>query len=93
MSSPVNSTLHNWRIREPGAPSRRDGATIMHALLNDLRLRDRRNVLKDLLEHAVPTTLQDVVIISGATNPQCEFSRSKTTARGWYDRNLMYRDR
>jgi saccharopine dehydrogenase-like NADP-dependent oxidoreductase len=30
---------------------------------NDLRLRDRRNVLKDILEHAVPTTLQDVVII------------------------------
>jgi len=48
----------NYRtIRYPGH------ATIMHALLNDLRLRDRRNVLKDLLEHAVPTTLQDVVII------------------------------
>jgi len=36
---------------------------IMRALLNDLRLRDRRDVLKDILEHAVPTTLQDVVII------------------------------
>lgn len=36
---------------------------IMRALLNDLRLRDRREVLKDILEHAVPTTLQDVVII------------------------------
>jgi saccharopine dehydrogenase-like NADP-dependent oxidoreductase len=48
----------NYRtIRYPGH------ATIMRALLNDLRLRDRRNVLKDLLEHAVPTTLQDVVII------------------------------
>jgi len=48
----------NYRtIRYPGH------ATIMHALLNDLRLRDRRNLLKDLLEHAVPTTLQDVVII------------------------------
>jgi saccharopine dehydrogenase-like NADP-dependent oxidoreductase len=35
----------------------------MRALLNDLRLRDRRHVLKDILEHAVPTTLQDVVII------------------------------
>ncbi len=35
----------------------------MRALLNDLRLRDRRDVLKDILEHAVPTTLQDVVII------------------------------
>ena len=35
----------------------------MRALLNDLRLRDRRDVLKDILEHAVPTTLQDVVIV------------------------------
>ena len=35
----------------------------MRALLNNLRLRDRRDVLKDIFEHAVPTTLQDVVII------------------------------
>jgi saccharopine dehydrogenase-like NADP-dependent oxidoreductase len=35
----------------------------MRALLNDLRLRDRRDVLKDILEHSVPTTLQDVVIV------------------------------
>ena len=38
-------------------------AVIMRALLNDLRLRDRRDVLKDILENAVPTTLQDVVIV------------------------------
>jgi saccharopine dehydrogenase-like NADP-dependent oxidoreductase len=48
----------NYRtIRYPGH------RMIMRALLNDLRLRDRREVLKDILEHAVPTTLQDVVII------------------------------
>jgi saccharopine dehydrogenase-like NADP-dependent oxidoreductase len=48
----------NYRtIRYPGH------AAIMRALLNDLRLRDRRDVLKNILEHAVPTTLQDVVII------------------------------
>jgi saccharopine dehydrogenase-like NADP-dependent oxidoreductase len=48
----------NYRtIRYPGH------AVIMRALLNDLRLRDRREVLKNILEHAVPTTLQDVVII------------------------------
>jgi saccharopine dehydrogenase-like NADP-dependent oxidoreductase len=35
----------------------------MKALLNDLRLRDRRDVLKDILENAVPATLQDVVIV------------------------------
>ena len=35
----------------------------MKALLNDLRLRDRREMLRDILENAVPITLQDVVII------------------------------
>jgi saccharopine dehydrogenase-like NADP-dependent oxidoreductase len=35
----------------------------MKALLNDLRLRDRRDVLKDILENALPATLQDVVIV------------------------------
>jgi saccharopine dehydrogenase-like NADP-dependent oxidoreductase len=47
----------NYRtIRYPGH------AAIMKALLNDLRLRDRRELLKDILENAVPVTLQDVVI-------------------------------
>jgi saccharopine dehydrogenase-like NADP-dependent oxidoreductase len=50
-------TLDYRTIRYPGH------AMIMRALLNDLRLRDRRDVLKDILENAVPTTLQDVVII------------------------------
>jgi saccharopine dehydrogenase-like NADP-dependent oxidoreductase len=48
----------NYRtIRYPGH------AAIMKALLNDLRLRDRRELLKDILENSVPATLQDVVII------------------------------
>ncbi len=48
----------NYRtIRYPGH------AAIMKALLNDLRLRERRAVLKDILEYALPSTLQDVVII------------------------------
>jgi saccharopine dehydrogenase-like NADP-dependent oxidoreductase len=48
----------NYRtIRYPGH------AAIMKLLLNDLRLRERRGVLKDILEHALPATLQDVVII------------------------------
>ncbi len=48
----------NYRtIRYPGH------AAIMKALLNDLRLRDRRDLLKDILENAVPLTMQDVVII------------------------------
>jgi saccharopine dehydrogenase-like NADP-dependent oxidoreductase len=48
----------NYRtIRYPGH------AAIMKALLNDLRLRDRREMLKDILENAVPITLQDVVVV------------------------------
>ncbi len=48
----------NYRtIRYPGH------AAIMKMLLNDLRLRDRRELLKDILENAVPITLQDVVIV------------------------------
>ena len=48
----------NYRtIRYPGH------AAIMKALLNDLGLRHRRDVLKDILENALPTTLQDVVIV------------------------------
>ncbi|HEX9139092.1 MAG TPA: saccharopine dehydrogenase family protein [Steroidobacteraceae bacterium] len=48
----------NYRtIRYPGH------AAIMKALLHDLRLRERRDVFKDILEHAIPATLQDVVIV------------------------------
>lgn len=48
----------NYRtIRYPGH------AAIMKALLNDLNLRNRREILKDILENAVPATLQDVVIV------------------------------
>lgn len=51
------NTLNYKTIRYPGH------AAIMKALLNDLRLRDRRDILKNILENALPTTLQDVVII------------------------------
>src|SRR5436190_18959362 len=50
-------TLDYRTIRYPGH------AAIMKALLNDLRLRDRRDLLKDILENALPATLQDVVIV------------------------------
>jgi saccharopine dehydrogenase-like NADP-dependent oxidoreductase len=50
-------TLNYRTIRYPGH------AAIMKALLHDLRLRDRRDVLKDILENALPATLQDVVIV------------------------------
>jgi saccharopine dehydrogenase-like NADP-dependent oxidoreductase len=61
----------NYRtIRYPGH------CAIMKALLNDLRLRDRRGVLKDILENAVPATLQDVVIVL-------------VTVSGWRSERLM----
>ncbi|TMJ38231.1 MAG: saccharopine dehydrogenase family protein, partial [Alphaproteobacteria bacterium] len=48
----------NYRtIRYPGH------VAIMKALLNDLGLRHRRDLLRDILENALPTTTQDVVII------------------------------
>ncbi|EPE94559.1 saccharopine dehydrogenase family protein [Rhizobium grahamii] len=50
-------TLNYRTIRYPGH------AAIMKALLSDLGLRHRREVLKDILEHALPSTMQDVVIV------------------------------
>jgi saccharopine dehydrogenase-like NADP-dependent oxidoreductase len=50
-------TLNYRTIRYPGH------AAIMKALLNDLGLRHRREVLKDIFESALPSTLQDVVIV------------------------------
>ena len=77
----------NYRtIRYPGH------AVIMRALLNDLRLRDRRDVLKNILEHAVPTTLQDVVIVfvtvSGHINGQLV---QETYANKIYSRDVAGR--
>jgi saccharopine dehydrogenase-like NADP-dependent oxidoreductase len=50
-------SLNYKTIRYPGH------CDLMKVLLNDLQLRDRRDILKDILERAVPTTLQDVVIV------------------------------
>ncbi|PZP49983.1 MAG: saccharopine dehydrogenase [Agrobacterium fabrum] len=50
-------TMNYRTIRYPGH------VAIMKALLNDLNLRNRRDVLKDLFENALPGTMQDVVIV------------------------------
>ena len=63
-------TLNYRTIRYPGH------AAIMKALLHDLRLRDRRDLLKDILENAVPATMQDVVMVF-------------VTVSGWRDGRLM----
>lgn len=44
-------------VRYPGH------CAIMRLLLNELRLRQRRDLLKELLEAAIPTTEQDVIVI------------------------------
>ncbi|AQS88585.1 oxidoreductase [Neoasaia chiangmaiensis NBRC 101099] len=49
----------NYRtMRYPGH------AAIMKVLLSDLRLAERRHILHDIFTHALPTTPQDVVVIS-----------------------------
>ena len=49
--------LNYKTVRYPGH------AAIMKVLLDDLRLDSRRELLKDILEQALPTTRQDVVVI------------------------------
>jgi saccharopine dehydrogenase-like NADP-dependent oxidoreductase len=50
-------TLNYKTIRYPGH------ATIMKTLLQDLRLADRRDLLRDIFERALPATMQDVVVV------------------------------
>ena len=50
-------TMNYRTIRYPGHQA------IIKALLNDLNLKNRRDVLKDLFEHALPATMQDVVVV------------------------------
>ncbi len=61
----------NYRtIRYPGHQA------IIKALLNDFNLKNRREVLKDLFENALPATMQDVVVVfvtsaAGARGATC----------------------
>lgn len=50
-------TMNYRTIRYPGHQA------IIKALLNDLNLKNRRDILKDLFENALPATMQDVVVI------------------------------
>lgn len=61
----------NYRtIRYPGH------CDAMKMLVHDLKLGERRDVFKDVLEHAIPATMQDVVIVF-------------VTASGWKDGRLL----
>src|SRR6266536_5188141 len=55
-------TLNYRTIRYPGH------VAIMKVLLQDLGLCNRREVVKDILEKALPTTSQDVVVVLVAVN-------------------------
>ena len=50
-------TMNYRTIRYPGHQA------IIKALLNDFNLKNRRDVLKDLFENALPATMQDVVVV------------------------------
>ena len=50
-------TMNYRTIRYPGHQA------IVKALLNDLNLKNRRDILKDLFENALPATNQDVVVV------------------------------
>ncbi|MEP7294959.1 MAG: saccharopine dehydrogenase family protein [Burkholderiales bacterium] len=76
-------TLNYRTIRYPGH------AAIMKALLHDLRLKDRRDVLKDILEQALPATMQDVVIVFVTVAGQRDGRlQQETYARKIYSRVL-----
>ncbi len=50
-------TLNYKTIRYPGH------AAIMKVLLQDLRLSERRDLMRDIFERALPSTMQDVVVV------------------------------
>lgn len=67
----LEGKVNNLNYRSVRYPGHRD---IMKMLLQDLRLRDHRGLLKDIFEAALPITYQDVVLVfinvSGMKNGQ-----------------------
>jgi len=60
LSESLAGKVRNLSYQTIRYPGHRD---IMKTLLDDLRLSERRDLLKDILEFAVPATFQDVVFI------------------------------
>ncbi len=71
LADSLSGKVKNLSYQTIRYPGHRD---IMKTLLHDLQLRDRRDLLKDVFENALPATLQDVVLIfvtvSGKKNGQ-----------------------
>ncbi|NND82584.1 MAG: saccharopine dehydrogenase family protein [Gammaproteobacteria bacterium] len=67
----LEGKVRNLNYRSVRYPGHRD---MMKLLLHDLRLKDRRPLLKDIFEAAIPLTYQDVVLVfinvSGIKNGQ-----------------------
>ncbi len=76
-------SLNYKTVRYPG---HRD---IMKALLHDLGLGQRPEVLKDILEHSIPDTLQDVVLVFvTVTGRKAQHLLQETYANRIYGREL-----
>lgn len=56
----LEGKVNNLNYRTVRYPGHRD---ILKLLLQDLRLSERRDLMKDIFEHALPVTLQDVVLV------------------------------
>jgi len=56
----LNGKVNNLNYRTVRYPGHRD---ILKLLLQDLRLQERQDLMKDIFEHALPITMQDVVLV------------------------------
>jgi saccharopine dehydrogenase-like NADP-dependent oxidoreductase len=56
----LDGKVNNLNYRTVRYPGHRD---ILKLLLQDLRLNERKDLMKDIFEHALPITLQDVVLV------------------------------
>ena len=52
--------MHNLNYKTVRYPGHRD---MIRMLVRDLRLCERRDIFKDLIEHGIPVTRQDVVLV------------------------------
>lgn len=86
----LNGKVDNLNYRTVRYPGHRD---IMKILIQDLRLGERRELLKDIFETALPMTLQDVVLVFVTVSGNQDGRYIQTTyARKVYSRRINDRD-
>jgi saccharopine dehydrogenase-like NADP-dependent oxidoreductase len=82
----LKGKVDNLNYRTVRYPGHRD---IMKILIQDLRLGERRELLKDIFETALPMTLQDVVLVFVTVSGNSDGRYIQTTfARKVYSRHL-----